>query len=264
MADLSHFPRYQNGDIYTYISKLRKFVFFSQQDASEYFRLNRSRISRYESDSETDEAPIGYIACLLKLVSERRDNAPTIKDILLTDSNSALLNHAGHVPFADWEMLCNKADAYLEKQHRNYAEKWIVKNFPRKLSKSEQIDLLESRVGPTSYQELIGMQTELYELRNLLLTPGPPWIVALTGQGGIGKTALAHAFALIAIREQLFDNVGWIGIGQMSHEFEKWRRSTQSTVFDTEALFDQLLLQLSPDVYQSTGISALNLGVVQN
>lgn len=258
MAEVSYLPRYQNGDIHTYISQVRKFVFFSQQDAADYFRLDRSRISRYESDSEPDAARVGYIACLLKLVADRQANSEAIQAILLRDANTALLEHERHVPFTDWVMLCNKADAYLEQQHRNYVEKWIIKNFPQKLSKAEQVDLLKNRVGPASYHELIGMNTALHELRKLLLTPGPPWIVAIIGLGGIGKTSLAHALALDSIHTQLFDNIGWIRIRQTNREFEKWRRSTQPKAFDMETLFDQLLLQLAPDVYKSAGISTLN------
>ena len=74
---------------------------------------------------------------------------------------------------------------------------------------------LDARLNPPSNTNLVGIETPLTHLVDLLCTPGAPWIVALAGLGGIGKTTLADAVARRAIRRAVFDDVGDINIGAL-------------------------------------------------
>ena len=56
-----------------------------------------------------------------------------------------------------------------------------------------------------------GHNTFLHDvLRRFLNTPAPPYIVALVGPGGIGKTALAHSVTMRWIEEERIDDVVWL------------------------------------------------------
>jgi NB-ARC domain len=62
---------------------------------------------------------------------------------------------------------------------------------------------------PKPYGQLVGREEWVNRvLRMLRETNGPP-IIALTGIGGIGKTALAYEVARVAIEEGLFKDVLW-------------------------------------------------------
>ncbi|MBI3959533.1 MAG: hypothetical protein HY328_12060 [Chloroflexi bacterium] len=55
------------------------------------------------------------------------------------------------------------------------------------------IGSFESRLEPPTYFDLVGVDAHLTKLAEVLSADGPPWILAIEGMGGIGKTALADA-----------------------------------------------------------------------
>ncbi|MCB0083133.1 MAG: hypothetical protein KDE47_19465, partial [Caldilineaceae bacterium] len=71
MASQRRPPRYPEGEFYSYLSQLRKYVFKTQQNAADHFLLHRGRIARYENSLEPDDPPLGYVAGLLQLVANR-------------------------------------------------------------------------------------------------------------------------------------------------------------------------------------------------
>ena len=257
MTNLGHLPRYLDGDIALFLSRLRVLVFSAQQKAADHFYLNRSRITRYETGQTVPD--IGYVACLIKLVAEREDTGPSAKDFLLAEFNSVVKGHyRSYSQTNDWAVLCQHAAEYLTQRQSKYVDKQITQNFPQQLSPEDQIAFLKERIGPAGYYELIGMDKEHTHLSELLSTSEPPWIIAITGLGGIGKTSLAHDVTREGIRGHTFENVGWVNVRPKNRGFEKWGRAVEESVFDSESLFDQLLSQLVPDIFKSTGASKLN------
>src|SRR5262249_20890626 len=63
-----------------------------------------------------------------------------------------------------------------------------------------------------SYTTLYGIDEALTRGCGWLLDPEPPHAVALTGPGGAGKTALAHALALRLIDEGRIEDLAWLNL----------------------------------------------------
>lgn len=75
--------------------------------------------------------------------------------------------------------------------------------------RDELVQKVESKLQPATYSRLFGLDNTCNELENLLYTDSP-WVIALVGMGGIGKTAIADAVVRRAIRRFHFDEVVWI------------------------------------------------------
>ena len=215
MADFSRLPYYQ-GSISVFANKLRALLFSSQKESADYFQVDRSRIARYENETD-DEPPLGYITYLAKLVAERMKSEPTIEQFLFREVNKAQEDCYQMLPFVDWGMLCDYADTYLEQQY----ERSLYKQLGKKWNKSDRDKWsirLRKRLNPSSNHELIGIDDYIEELFQLLISPDPPWIINVVGLGGIGKTSLAYAIACKVIHKQKFDDLAWISARQESYD----------------------------------------------
>jgi hypothetical protein len=71
---------------------------------------------------------------------------------------------------------------------------------------------IESLLVPPSYDTLFGVEDSLHALVALLLSPESPWVVTLTGIGGIGKSSLANASVRHVIRHFHYDRIIWLSI----------------------------------------------------
>lgn len=75
---------------------------------------------------------------------------------------------------------------------------------------------------PAAYHDLVGMEEILGKLLETLRRPDPPWLVALSGLGGSGKTALTGAAARQLIPEFAFDHVIWVACEYEADGGEIW------------------------------------------
>ena len=75
---------------------------------------------------------------------------------------------------------------------------------------------LEARLEPATYNNLFGVTATLSGLEQVLTRQDEPWIVAITGMGGIGKTTLADAFLRRTLAQRWFDEIGWVTARQTS------------------------------------------------
>lgn len=85
----------------------------------------------------------------------------------------------------------------------------IVADQERQTRQAQQ-RTLEQRLESPTYSQLVGVDDHLATLLTQLMTPGPPWLIALHGLGGIGKTTLADALVRQAIQLNRWAAVGWV------------------------------------------------------
>ncbi len=69
---------------------------------------------------------------------------------------------------------------------------------------------IEARLPASSYTKLFGRDTVEQQLLNELVAAETPWLVAIVGMGGIGKTALADKVVRQIIPTMRFEDVLWL------------------------------------------------------
>ncbi|GAB4150185.1 MAG: hypothetical protein Fur0021_12300 [Candidatus Promineifilaceae bacterium] len=69
---------------------------------------------------------------------------------------------------------------------------------------------LESDLPPPSYEQLFGLDEAQNQLRSQILSPHEPWLIAITGIGGIGKTSLADRVTRQTLAACRFSRVFWL------------------------------------------------------
>ncbi|MBE2198374.1 MAG: hypothetical protein IAE79_07160 [Anaerolinea sp.] len=71
---------------------------------------------------------------------------------------------------------------------------------------------LEALLLPPSYHALFGVETPLPKLVELLHAPHAPWVIAVTGMGGIGKTSLVNAAVRQIIPHFSYQKIIWLTV----------------------------------------------------
>lgn len=105
---------------------------------------------------------------------------------------------------------------------------------------------IEARLEPPTYRRLIGVEEIRGQLRVALTRPGPPWLIAIDGLGGIGKTALANELTREQIWSGQFDDIAWISARQQIFLPAVGLQPLDRPALDTATLIDALLAQLNP------------------
>lgn len=168
---------------------LRAAVFRSQAEAARHLPPDRATISRYEQGKHLP--PLGYLACLVRLVAERLAQATPTRpadhyhQALLHELNRAiLLCYPGEPPMSGWAALLRAADGYLAPQ---------AAGTRTKQAKARQQTMFAGR------------QAELQRFRQLLhdLSETSGDMLVISGIGGIGKSSLLDQYQQIAEAERV-------------------------------------------------------------
>lgn len=113
------------------------------------------------------------------------------------------------------ELAANRLNMGQATFHRK--RKDALPKLAEKLEQLERICLADHRQRMTqrlpvqTYLARLGEQTEIASLCQLLRARTAPWLVAITGIGGIGKTTLADVIA-----RQMIDDANWAAIGWLT------------------------------------------------
>jgi hypothetical protein len=102
---------------------------------------------------------------------------------------------------------------------------------------------LGQRFPLADLDHLVGVAAHTAALGERLARPGPPWLLAVTGIGGIGKSTLAAATALTTVQDGLWDNVAWLS-ARAVHLEAGW--SVDEPYLSVAKLLEQLCDQLLP------------------
>ncbi len=102
---------------------------------------------------------------------------------------------------------------------------------------------LLSRLEAPSYTELFGIEGSLDYLEEHLLHSGPPWIIAIEGMGGLGKTALADRLMRRMIDDRGWSDLAWITARHSYFNLRRIVSSEHQTSLTPASLVEALLLQ---------------------
>jgi transcriptional regulator with XRE-family HTH domain len=97
-------------------------------------------------------------------------------------------------------------------------------------------------------QRLFGRDEAQAKLESLLLAEGRPWLIALDGMGGMGKTSLAHTLAQTMLPTRRFYDLAWISARQEEFLPEGVLRPVNQPVLSVETFVDILLTRLDPSL----------------
>jgi hypothetical protein len=107
---------------------------------------------------------------------------------------------------------------------------------------------LAKRLERPTYTELIGVDDHLETVLTVLLAPGPPWLVAITGLGGLGKTSLADALMRRVVDRYLFAEIGWVSARQYAFNPGRNISPLDAPALTADHLVEKLAEQLLADM----------------
>lgn len=119
----------------------------------------------------------------------------------------------------------------------------------------QQSRAIEARLPLPTYSHLIGVDLHLAHLQSVLLTAGAPWIVALEGIGGIGKTSLADALVRQTMRTGVFRDVAWISAQRTFFDAGGVLQSHTEPALTTAAFLERVGTQLLGATFSTKAMS---------
>lgn len=148
-------------------------------------------------------------------------------------------------PVAGAAKARNVAEAtFYKMQHKAIARLAAILCAMEQQAHTSRRSAWDSRLPPASYDRLFGVAAHLEALCGILLAPEPPWLVAIEGLGGIGKTSLAHQLVWEMAQHPGFSDCGWVSAQQRFLEVGAGIRLTEEPVLTAQTLVEALVSQL--------------------
>ncbi|MCB0063293.1 MAG: hypothetical protein KDE19_14330, partial [Caldilineaceae bacterium] len=101
------------------------------------------------------------------------------------------------------------------------------------------------RLDAPTYETLIGVGAHVAQLKKQLVASDPPWVVAIEGMGGLGKTALADDVMRHLIAEYSFADFAWVTMRQQHLGLDGTIFARAQPLQTVQAMVDALAAQLS-------------------
>lgn len=118
----------------------------------------------------------------------------------------------------------------------------------------QRVAALAARLEPASYLHLFGVATHQAALLEILFSDGPPFVLAIEGGGGIGKTSLADAVLRAAIRQRPDGEIAWVSARQQRFDFAGRIHSLNQPALTVDALLEALAVQMLPGAPRFTAV----------
>jgi hypothetical protein len=107
---------------------------------------------------------------------------------------------------------------------------------------------VETRLEPLAHQQLFGIDELQKRLYTAVVAPETPWLIAVEGLGGIGKTSLADRLARTVALASRFYDIAWVSARQEfflpAAGIRPAPGAVEQPALTIEALTDILLVQL--------------------
>ena len=203
------------------LRQLRKGAGLTQAELAKQLAVSEQLLSiwerGYQHGQRTWQPERGSVVRLLSLLAQR----------LTPEEAQIWAGQAGHTLDAtEWRAIFPQAVLRPPPQPDPYASRQRLAHLPD--------------------QRLFGRDEAQAKLESLLLAEGRPWLIALDGLGGIGKTALAHALAQATLPRRRFYDLAWVSARQEEFLPEGVLRPVLQPALSVETLVDSLLTQLDP------------------
>lgn len=112
----------------------------------------------------------------------------------------------------------------------------------------EQQFIFEQRLVAPVHRTLFGIDEHLSSLKRLITRSEEPWIIAIEGIGGIGKTALTDALLRQLIASHKWHGMAWVSAATLQLDLHGSVRPVSVAAQTIETIIAQLYEQLLPDV----------------
>jgi hypothetical protein len=120
---------------------------------------------------------------------------------------------------------------------------------------SERRGRLLARLEAATYTQLIGVEEHLARLAAELHQTGPPWLVAIEGIGGLGKSALADHLLRTLLDDPHWVEIGWVTARQQIFNGGGAIKPVAKPALTAEALVEALVQQLWGAQIQATALT---------
>lgn len=111
-----------------------------------------------------------------------------------------------------------------------------------------------ARLELPTYEQLFGVERWISHLSQQINQADAPWLIAIEGLGGMGKTALADKIARQEIAHGNWTEIAWVTARKQMLNAGGMIKPIQTPALTIDALVNALLSQLQPDILQATSI----------
>jgi tetratricopeptide (TPR) repeat protein/transcriptional regulator with XRE-family HTH domain len=120
-----------------------------------------------------------------------------------------------------------------------------------------------ARLEPLPEQKLFGVEAARGQVLAVVEEAQRPFLIALEGLGGLGKTTLANEVVHHFLERDRFADIGWVSAKQEAYVTGRGIQPTHKPALDVDALVDLLLVQLADGPYPISGHEAKRAALTQ-